>query len=751
MDFDRAIVKSLFFGSKPGNVLAAVNDEGYKHGRFKADLANLLSVTLREFTSREMEALARKELSRYNDDTFWKYPFDKIIDIGNKVMVYDDDGRLSIKDEHILRWSETTRYIGEDLFTCSYAAVNGVGDNKLLWPSPVSSTTARGYEASDIHFHIGSSCDTFDLTWIMWMNHPVYEDEKAVDLSYYSFQDKKHAISHCDWIRIAAIIRYAIFYVVVMDDDEKADLLSGIGQADSFMLEKSKKIYGLINTVISPRIDNGGNAKLWDYALSGCGLSEEDYRSPYVLCCGERLIAYSFFRKMMTSGCRGNMRKVCPYFFLYWVIKTHFRQEMVLANDLVGLKNFQSISGRKTGMGGLADLCDRYAVTTALETGQGLEARFSCPNAEKNEDFHRKMNIKSKMNLRSPFLKSGDDDSVGDNKEEKRDVTLVLSISKPDVTSKEKLLRQLDEIDKQINWFVRNHFNHRNATEGIKFVGLDFAGSDTKCRPFVLAKVVEKIRRAGCNNLTYHAGEDFMDLIDGLRGVDEVMEFLKWNESNRMGHCLSLFTDVENYYNGRHYNMLLTKQTLLDNLIWLKIKKKRLGRSFEISAEDAVNNKIQELFREIYDRKAPDDLDTFYGDARNMDGARYDSRVVQRGNELTTWKLPKSKEIISLIKDIQELLLATIAVRGIHIETCPTSNLLIGFFNKYIETPSGRLIDRQQVSASINTDIKGTVCTSLEKEYSLVRRSLIKSGKSESDVDAYLRKMAKRSNERRFL
>ena len=65
MDFDRAIVKSLFFGSKPGNVLAAVNDEGYKHGRFKADLANLLSVTLPEFTSREMEALARKELSRY--------------------------------------------------------------------------------------------------------------------------------------------------------------------------------------------------------------------------------------------------------------------------------------------------------------------------------------------------------------------------------------------------------------------------------------------------------------------------------------------------------------------------------------------------------------------------------------------------------------------------------------------------------------------------------------------------------------
>lgn len=102
MDFDRAIVKSLFLGTKPGNVLAAVNDDGYKHGRFRADLASLLAVTLREFTSREMEALARKELTGYNDDTFWKYPFDKIIDIGSKVMTHDDDGRLSIKDEHIL-------------------------------------------------------------------------------------------------------------------------------------------------------------------------------------------------------------------------------------------------------------------------------------------------------------------------------------------------------------------------------------------------------------------------------------------------------------------------------------------------------------------------------------------------------------------------------------------------------------------------------------------------------------------------
>lgn len=77
-------------------------------------------------------------------------------------------------------------------------------------------------------------------------------------------------------------------------------------------------------------------------------------------------------------------------------------------------------------------------------------------------------------------------------------------------------------------------------------------------------------------NITYHVGEDFFDIADGLRAVEEAMIYFNLKNGDRLGHCLVLGTDVRKYYTMRYNTICCTKQVLLDNMAWLHHKCKRL-------------------------------------------------------------------------------------------------------------------------------------------------------------------------------
>mgnify|MGYP002460794905 CR=1 FL=1 len=52
---------------------------------------------------------------------------------------------------------------------------------------------------------------------------------------------------------------------------------------------------------------------------------------------------------------------------------------------------------------------------------------------------------------------------------------------------------------------------------------------------------------------TFHVGEDFLDIVDGLRAIRESLIFLNLENRDRIGHALVLGTDVEKYYMKRGY------------------------------------------------------------------------------------------------------------------------------------------------------------------------------------------------------
>lgn len=119
--------------------------------------------------------------------------------------------------------------------------------------------------------------------------------------------------------------------------------------------------------------------------------------------------------------------------------------------------------------------------------------------------------------------------------------------------------------------------------------------------------------------------------------------------------------------------------------------------------------------------------------------------------QITAWHILKSHKFLSLLEKIQTSLLQTIINKNIHIETCPSSNFLIGRFDKYDSVPTANLykyIDK--ASISINTDIKGTVATSLVNEYSLMALALEKKGIEKTEIHQYLKKIMNASHTRKF-
>ena len=77
-------------------------------------------------------------------------------------------------------------------------------------------------------------------------------------------------------------------------------------------------------------------------------------------------------------------------------------------------------------------------------------------------------------------------------------------------------------------------------------------------------------RHCGINHFTYHAGEDFYDIVDGLRTICEAIDFFRYSMGDRIGHGLALGTDPSTFYSERHLLLMIPRQILLDNLVWLK-------------------------------------------------------------------------------------------------------------------------------------------------------------------------------------
>ena len=151
---------------------------------------------------------------------------------------------------------------------------------------------------------------------------------------------------------------------------------------------------------------------------------------------------------------------------------------------------------------------------------------------------------------------------------------------------------------------------------GGKIRGIDACSSEICCRPEVFGHVfrylldiefspspllaVNRNTKKTKLHATYHAGEDFFDIVDGIRAIDETILFCGLGRGSRIGHGLAMGIDPYEYYKYKGYKIVLPKQVLLDDIAWMLNKADEMGCVIESRLKAELKERYYELYEEIF-------------------------------------------------------------------------------------------------------------------------------------------------------
>lgn len=162
-------------------------------------------------------------------------------------------------------------------------------------------------------------------------------------------------------------------------------------------------------------------------------------------------------------------------------------------------------------------------------------------------------------------------------------------------------------------------------------MGIDAAAQEIGCRPEVFAQAFRTLRndtsfvysekgfiKLPQLRVTYHVGEDFLDVVDGLRAIDEAILFLNLDCGDRLGHALALGISVSDWYKSKQNHIWISKQDYLDNIVWLYhtlIRYNILGMD---NLKNRIENEYIRYFDEIYGQNMNKEfVDAIYSAAKN--------------------------------------------------------------------------------------------------------------------------------------
>lgn len=192
------------------------------------------------------------------------------------------------------------------------------------------------------------------------------------------------------------------------------------------------------------------------------------------------------------------------------------------------------------------------------------------------------------------------------------------------------LIYQIKQQCFSIYKFRNNKSNWRTNPLAGYVVGIDAANSGIFCRPEVFGQAYRFLRGHSFENskdgilpndlkFTFHVREDFLDIADGLRAIEEAIIFLGLKHGDRIGHGLVLGTDVAKYYEKRYFTICASKQVLLDNAAWLYHKCRRLGGSFKLL--EFFECTFQKYFNEVFCNYKVKDKKSYFNFLEGSDGA----------------------------------------------------------------------------------------------------------------------------------
>lgn len=726
----------------------------------------------------------------------------------NELLTTDIRNECLCDYKSLLKFRELTHPIDPMLFQAAFLAKKDLTESferkVFSWPLNMHTNNDRLYHILDKgiaenHFHVGGSSDSFHFSWLCLMNNYNSKRKKEfkkenldvnqLDSIYYS---PVNSISYYNLTFKAVCIRLFLFlrlrgeWVKNVNGNPTEEKLARLNKEWLLkMLSASDSECDLyvseVNNIISslkamcPSLKNGFVA---DYALIDepfaplddydepfyHGLAVRNYeRRLFYPLAGEQRLIYS----LLLAIYKGD-EKITPYMdivYAYFLIYCKIRSELTQVNNRVGFGNFLAYQDRKETFTEhypeYGDLRTKIAQQAVLLNPQivSFEGRLS-PDKTPLKLIDKIVQLQNQAE--TPFT----DNEVLRQKlinASKNKLHYVLHFPKKSsaysLNDEELLLPRDSDLRKKIELQAKSIIEARKINPEVMSIisGIDACSNEIDCRPEVFAPEFRHMRQYRYAfdefiskyplpnlRITYHAGEDFLDPIDGIRAIDEAISLLEMKGGDRLGHALALGIDCEDWYHLKHHTVLLKKQALLDNLVWLygKMHHYNIQNS---AAEDQIFKWFKKLYTYIYTNSLSEptksliyavDVMDYYASLNlrgndpiiyfhNPEGSREERIKFEealKNTELEPWKIKKSaglnydpisnalyhyyhfdnnmkcksderiefyvpKCIIDVVCFIQEKMQYDISNRNIGVECNPSSNFLIGTFKDYLKHP----------------------------------------------------------------
>lgn len=507
-----------------------------------------------------------------------------------------EGGHICYKDENwsgisqFLHWKEISSSLGQDIFIAAFLANENpeeeISEN-LCMPFPqinfgdLNQLLGRDGHLglAENHFHLKGSFPVFMLNWTCLMNH--IGDGNDFFHRFKEYREPERVMEHGDTDRMdlfhssvcAASYRLHLY-----------EIYSGVPRELQMPFSYDKDIDEVNLRILQDRIDYYREKlkEKWDYVkgvpIKGLDYALADqwstcYNKDEVSIAGERYFLYCCFKAIFEKdSCFHYEEKTL--FYKYLLIFFRIRSEFVQTNAVRGFKNFQMYQDRKE------DVIDHYP-----EYQKQVIRLVGCSLRKWQNISTLEMRLSPKLSADETLsqIEKFDRDIEKDSLEEvennyfyvlhfpKEKEKEIIDLKPRNYILREKMARQIEEQKRLID-LEMDGLNNRDKTPRVR--GYDTCAGEIGCRPEVFApfyRVIQayaKQKQADWIHWTYHVGEDFLDLTDGLRAIDEVVQFCELPQGSRLGHGMALGIDTKKYYKMKNCKILLSKQDLMDNIAW---------------------------------------------------------------------------------------------------------------------------------------------------------------------------------------
>lgn len=367
------------------------------------------------------------------------------------------------------------------------------------------------------------------------------------------------------------------------------------------------------------------------------------------------------------------------------------------------------------------------------------------------------------------------------------------------------------DIKKKNNELARAILNLLNKIPeiGNYIVGIDAASGENDSEPHVFKEIFEEFRKpknmfdnsynqtqlSHSLGFTYHVGEDFRDIISGLRHIDEVVEHYEFLPGDRIGHGIVLGIDIDKWRDLNNV-IFLPINEYLDNLLWewgiynnyeelknhenlsylenliYKTAEKILGYTDGITIRDLYDLYLSKFKYEIeYSSQNQDCISIHTEKKFNLqnkcehkcfEDSKWDRSKLRKALNCKYFVKEMEKNVSIEVNEtrlekyryLQNFIKEKLSSKGIIIEVNPTSNVLIGDFKSYKDFGVENLSNphKEEVIITVNTDDPIVFNTTLSNEYALLMEFMLKKKKySRKEILDWLNKLRENGNNFSFI